>query len=388
MDTVETLDSVTNSSVQQVGSDGDERKTGNSIIDCDIHYEPVSIVRDLAPRMAPEWRRYLQDGFSGNITPYAHMAGFQRDDIKPEEGHDRASMSMKRLKETHLDVWNIEYGILLGGRILGLAYLPQYGLATALAAAHNDFTVDTWVADGDSRKKASICVAPQDPKAAAREIDRMAEHENMVQVVLTTRSPSGIQWGDEKYYPIWEAAQRNDLPIAFHLLISAGDVTPPMTNGWPRSYMEVQATYPLAAQSELVSIVCRGVFDAFPDLRIVFVENGFEWAPALMWRLDEKWRELRAEVPWLKRTPGDYIRDHVRFTTQPISLPENRAHMVQMIDMMGSEKMIMFSSDWPHWDFDSPAKALPSGLGKDLKQRILSENARDFYRLPAIPGGL
>lgn len=357
------------------------------VIDCDIHYEPVSVAQDLAPHMAPEWRRYLTDGFSGNITPYAHMAGFQRDDIEPEPGHGRASMSTTRLRETHLDVWDIEHAILLGGRLLGLAYLPQHGLATALAAAHNDFTVEVWLADGDPRKHASICVAPQDPRAAAREIDRMAEHPGMIQVALTTRSPGGVQWGDEKYAPIWEAAQRNDLPVAFHLLISGGDVTPPMTNGWPRSYLEVQASYPLAAQSELISMLCGGVFESFPDLRVVFVENGFEWVPALMWRLDEKWRELRYEVPWLKRKPGDYVRDHVRFTTQPISLPENHAHMVQMIDMMGSDRMLMFSSDWPHWDFDSPERALPSGLGKELRRRILSENAREFYRLPGAPSG-
>jgi len=76
---------------QQAGGVGSV-KSGTSIIDCDIHYEPVSVAADLAPRVAPEWRRYLNEGFAANVTPYAHAAGFQRDDIEPEDGQSRERM--------------------------------------------------------------------------------------------------------------------------------------------------------------------------------------------------------------------------------------------------------------------------------------------------------
>ena len=51
---------------------------------------------------------------------------------------------------------------------------------------------------------------------------------------------------------------------------------------------------------------------------------------------------------------------------------------------MGSDELICFSTDYPHWDFDSPLEALPPGLGEDLTRKIFFENARATYRrLPA-----
>lgn len=355
----------------------------SAFIDCDVHYDPRSLADDLAPYMAQEWRRYvLNRGFSSAPSlPYALWQGPERREVEPPEGEGRASMSFELLKRTHLDAWDVEYAIIAPGRFLGATYLPQREFALALAAAHNDFTVDHWLSR-DERLRGSVFVTAQDAVASAREIDRMGGHPSMVQVVLPTRSPGGIEWGDEKYHPIWEAAVRNDLAVAFHLVGAAGDVPPPTTYGWPRSYMELAATYPIAAQCELTSLLCRGVFEKFPALRVVFIENGFAWLPALLWQLDKKWRELRAEVPWLKRPPSAYAHEQIRFTTQPMCEPGKREHLPQLIDMLGSDEMLLFSTDWPHWDFDAPTRTLPSNLPKDLRSKILSENARTFYGLP------
>jgi len=42
----------------------------------------------------------------------------------------------------------------------------------------------------------------------------------------------------------------------------------------------------------------------------------------------------------------------------------------------------MFSSDYPHYDYDPPSKALPRSLDSEVKRRIMAENARVFYDLP------
>jgi uncharacterized protein len=55
--------------------------------------------------------------------------------------------------------------------------------------------------------------------------------------------------------------------------------------------------------------------------------------------------------------------------------------LAQVIETMGSEKLLMFATDYPHWDFDSPTRALPSELSADIKRRILGQNAVEFYRL-------
>jgi predicted TIM-barrel fold metal-dependent hydrolase len=100
-----------------------------------------------------------------------------------------------------------------------------------------------------------------------------------------------------------------------------------------------------------------------------------------MWRFDKNWKALRVMAPWLERSPSEYIMDHILLSTQPIEEPENRAHLRAILDMFPVEKMLMFSSDYPHWDGDTPdfaARAVPSAV----RDRVLSETARELYRLP------
>ena len=86
------------------------------------------------------------------------------------------------------------------------------------------------------------------------------------------------------------------------------------------------------------------------------------------------------EVPWLKRKPSEYIRDHVRFTSQPIERPDKDKHLLKLLDLMDAEHILMFSSDYPHWDFDDPNYAFPK-LPAPMRQRIFYENAKELYGL-------
>jgi predicted TIM-barrel fold metal-dependent hydrolase len=79
--------------------------------------------------------------------------------------------------------------------------------------------------------------------------------------------------------------------------------------------------------------------------------------------------------------PSEYIRESVRFSSQPMEYPEDPTHLRQMLDMIGTDEFLMFSTDYPHWDFDSPRHAFPKTFPKDLRRKILSENARSFYEL-------
>jgi predicted TIM-barrel fold metal-dependent hydrolase len=135
-----------------------------------------------------------------------------------------------------------------------------------------------------------------------------------------------------------------------------------------------------AFQSQVISLVYEGIFERFPDLRVVLMEGGFAWLPSLMWRLDKHWKRLREEVPFLKRPPSEYIRKHMWATTQPMEEPTNPKHLLQVIEHLGSDDMLMFSTDYPHWDYDNPDRAFPVRLPDALKRKIFSENARALYR--------
>jgi predicted TIM-barrel fold metal-dependent hydrolase len=83
----------------------------------------------------------------------------------------------------------------------------------------------------------------------------------------------------------------------------------------------------------------------------------------------------------MKKSPSEYFRLHVRMTTQPFEATPNRTIFEQSLKSMFAEETLMFCSDYPHWDFDSPLQALPK-LDDALWERVFYQNAADLYGFP------
>ena len=110
------------------------------------------------------------------------------------------------------------------------------------------------------------------------------------------------------------------------------------------------------------------------------------WLPPFAWRLDQVVDELRRESSWVRRLPSEYLREHVRVSTQPIETSPKREQLIDALNgLEGIEDMLVFASDYPHWDNDTPtwlARRLPDSWGR----KVLHDNARDTLRLPmAVP---
>jgi predicted TIM-barrel fold metal-dependent hydrolase len=120
------------------------------------------------------------------------------------------------------------------------------------------------------------------------------------------------------------------------------------------------------------------VFAKFPDLKVVATESGLTWLSGFVWRADKTWKGVRAEVPWITRPPSEIVRDHVRFTVQPIDAADEHEAILRLVDHIKTDRLFLFSTDYPHWQFDGDA-ALPSGLPDELSRRIMSENALATY---------
>jgi predicted TIM-barrel fold metal-dependent hydrolase len=184
--------------------------------------------------------------------------------------------------------------------------------------------------------------------------------------------------GRRKYWKMYEAAEAHGLPIGIHF---GGQGGYPITGaGWPSYYVEDHAGMSTAFQSQVISYLTEGVFEQFPNLKIVLIEGGFAWVPALTWRMDKHWERMRKETPHVKRPPSEYVREHFWFTTQPIEEPENAADLAEIMEWVGYDRL-MFSTDYPHWDFDDPHRAFKAQLTEQQRAGMFRDNAKALYAL-------
>ncbi len=354
-------------------------KVKSGFIDCDIHNQ-VPSDEALKPYMSARWWKHHQMvgplGYypfaDGYLYPKGNPDGRRMDSYPPSGLPPGGDLDFMR--EQLLDPLNVEYGILncLYGE---QGYLNgEYG--AALARAVNDWQIAEWL-EREPRLKASIVVPYECPELAVEEIDRVGEHPGFAQILLLVRTSEPL--GRRKYWKIYEAAERHGLPVGIHFAGVGGNAI--TSSGWPSYYIEEHTGMAQAFQSQVTSLVCEGVFEQFPGLRVVLVEGGFAWLPPLMWRLDKHWKRLKDEVPHLKRLPSEYIKEHIWLTTQPMEEPSDPRHLLKVIDHLDSGDKLMFATDYPHWDYDEPDRAFPVRLPDDLKRKVFSENARSLYRL-------
>ncbi len=340
------------------------------IIDLDIH-PYASPAHPLDPFVPAEFREAVAQGMSSAPGQgYSNPFGVIRRDAECKDPHATA--------RDHLDKHNIAYGVLQSPG-MGVSLIHNIDVGSAMARAWNDWQLEFMA--GDDRFLGSIAVNMNDPEKAVAEIHRMAKHPRMKQVLVCGESCH--LYGHRSYYPIYQACHDLNIPFAMHPG-REGAIKPSTPIGCPASYFEWHTVIPLTYQAHLVSMVAEGIFERFPRLKVIFTEAGIAWLTGVIWRMDKNFKALRSTVPWLRRMPSEYIFDHVRFTTQPMEEPENPQHLLQLFEMIQAEKTVLFSSDFPHWDFDDPNRAFPRGISEALKKRILYESAAELMGLPPL----
>jgi len=113
----------------------------------------------------------------------------------------------------------------------------------------------------------------------------------------------------------------------------------------------------------------------------VLEEGGISWLPSHLWRLDRTWESMRAQFPHIERRPSEVVREQFWLTTQPVEEPDRPEQLVQVFDRIGPDRLL-FATDYPHWDYDDPARAFPAPLPDRLRDRVYRANAVALYGLP------
>ncbi|HEX5327566.1 MAG TPA: amidohydrolase family protein [Acetobacteraceae bacterium] len=343
-------------------------------IDCDLH-PAVPGLKALMPYLDDHWRETIVRRGMDELVPISYPSVnplTTRADWRGEQGKGAATPA--RLAKEALAPFGTRIGI------LNCLYGAQVPFSDAIAAAFcralNDWIAREWL-DQDARLRASIVVPMLNAELAAAEIERLAGDHRFVQVLLLVGSE--LPLGRRQNWPIYEAAERHRLPIGIHAGSTYRHPVTPV--GWPSYFTEDYVNQAPAFQSQLTSLIAEGVFAKFPALTVVLLESGVTWLPAYLWRVTKFWKGLRSEVPWVSDPPASIVRERVRLSLQPFDAPPDPAAVMRVIDHIGSDETLLFSTDYPHWQFEGTA-AIPDGLDPGLARKIMADNPlRTYVRL-------
>ena len=347
-------------------------------IDCDVH-PALPNARALLPHMDAYWREHMlrrgleRENF--DLMAYPPAAPINaRPDWRPEKGV--AGASLGDLQRHVLDPMGT--GMAICNVLHGAMAMMSEDLSAALCRGVNNWLAAEWLAK-DSRLRGSILVPQHSGELAADEIERLAGDRRFVQVLMLANAE--LPAGRRQMWPIYRAAEKHGLPIGLH----AGSTFrhPLSAGGWGSTLLEDYVSYAQGMAAALNSLLSEGVFQKFPDLKVVLIESGVTWLPASIWRMNKTWRGVRSEVPWLDRLPGDIIRERVRLTAQPLDAGGDPADLGRVLEQLGSEEMLLFASDYPHWQYDGDDPVAP-GVPAGMLRRMMVENPLATYPRLAV----
>ena len=228
-----------------------------------------------------------------------------------------------------------------------------------------------------TRFDALAACAPQEPTAAAREIERAVRQYGFKGALINSHT-KGEYLDEPKFWPILEALNDLGVPLYLHPNTPAPQLIQPFL-----PHALETATWGFAVETGLhaIRLIMGGVFDRFENLKLVLGHSG-EGLPLWLDRLDDRYRffasvDSAGIVPRIRRKPSDYIRSQMYMTTSGQNFIQPVMFILQV---MGSDN-VMFAADYPYESMATreAIDALP--LAECDKRKLFSENARRIFKL-------
>jgi 5-carboxyvanillate decarboxylase len=247
--------------------------------------------------------------------------------------------------------------------------------ATNLAALANDRLAEV-IKKHPTRFTGLATFAPQDPKNAAKEIDRAMNRLKLNGLIVNSHT-NGEYLDDKKFWPIFEAATATNAAIYIH----------PRNMPDPCSFM-VRADVNLAGamwgfQMETglhaMRLIVGGVFDQFPSLKIILGHMG-EALPFWLYRIDYMYKSYTRGQGKLKKLPSQYVKDNFLITTSGM----NTHPVLKYCNEVLGPDNIMFAVDYPYQESIESANFMNTApLSQADCEKIAHGNAERIFRIPA-----
>ena len=228
-----------------------------------------------------------------------------------------------------------------------------------------------------------------DIAACVREAERIAalgfRGVNMTSDPQETGAPD---FADDSWDPFWEACQGLNLPVHFHIGASLTSLNFYGKYFWPSQHQNFRpaiggAMLYLNNARVVINSVYAGIFDRFPDLKMVSVESGIGWVPFIMQAADYQGIENAPEqMAKMSRKPSEYFRDNWYAT---FWFEAENKDLQGLIDEVGEDNCL-FETDFPHPTclYPKPLEAVESqmsSLRPETRRKVLGENAAQLYRV-------
>ncbi len=274
----------------------------------------------------------------------------------------------------------VDYMVLFPTPMLFLGMHPQTDMEVFLSRAYNRWLVER-VVSGDPGI-VSLAVLPfNTPEAALRTVEEFADTPGVIGFCVTSTRYKPVHANE--YMKLYRAIEETGKPIAFHAGYHWQDPSLATCN----TFLGMHALgFAWCNIVHMTNWVLNGIPERFPNLKSLWVESGLAWVPFLMQRLDDQYLMRQSEAPLLKRLPSEYMSSNCWYTCQPMEKGNLKA-LECTFEMIRAESQLLYASDWPHFDFDTPAVIhdLPF-LDERARRNILGLNAARLFDLdPAGP---
>lgn len=328
------------------------------------------------PGMLHEWLKAIKEGKKNvdmRVAPTPDMFG--RD---------------ARLKK--MDEFGVEAcTMFIGEMVACISYLDEPKATNAILHSYNRWMLDEWGFSYKDRIYSTPIVSLVDLDLAIKEAKWLIS--NGVRVIIMPMGPiNGKSPADPYFDPFWAILNEAKICVTYHVseAIYMKDHMAVWGEPVQQSRQRQTAFVWMHGYSErpvvetLSSFIFMNFFERFPNIKLCSAENGAEWVPAMLTKMD-KCRGMARNGYWpcgqLKERPSTIFKENVYI----VAYPED--DIKSIIDQTGSSDYLLMGSDYPHAEGVKTPQHFVSEACENLTpeetRKIMYENGRRFLPVRA-----
>jgi predicted TIM-barrel fold metal-dependent hydrolase len=328
------------------------------------------------PGKLKEWLRAMKEGKS-NVEGW----------IKPTN-----DMGSRDARVAKLDEFGVDGSIMYPGEFIAtVGYYDPDASGNAVLHAYNRFFNDQWGFNVHERIYPTPVISLWDLDSSVKETEWVIKQG--ARVVVMPMGPAHNKSPADPYFdPIWSRLNEAHMAVAFH--VSEATFMHPLIRAFGEKPLQSRRTGQTAwqwmfcyseipVQMTMANIIYHNFFERFPNIRLVSAENGANWLPAFLEKMD-KMRGMAKNGFWpcgqLKERPSKIFKRHCYV----VAYPEDGVKTI--VDKIGTADCLLMGSDYPHAEGvpaprDFYAEALTE-LPADQVRDIMHDNGRRLLPMP------